>query len=180
MPLEIYERGKFWWFKGRIDRIPSSKPYRQSSRIPTTLSEEEAKKAVAVFEHQEIKRHYVGEEKSLTFSEAVLIYDASPEMANDLIAVLSEIGETPVAKITPQQVQNLARTLYPKNSTDSWQRHVVTPVRAVISNAHSLGKCPSIRIQAFTTKERLKQDRLRGKKKPCRKSPWRLALDQCI
>lgn len=171
MPLTTYKRGRFWWFKGRIDRIPSNKYYRQSSGTPSTCCEAEATASVAAFEQAEIKRHYIGEENALTFSDAVLLYDAGIQSAKDLVAVLPALGEMPVAKITPQQVRNLARKIYPDNSTDSWHRHVITPVRAVINNAHDLGKCPPIRIKAFSTAERLKQDRLRGKQSRVEKVP---------
>src|SRR5690606_22182374 len=56
-------------------------------------------------------------------------------------------------------------------STDTWQRHVVTPVRSVINNAHDLGKCPPIRIKAFSKAERLRQDQIRGKQSRVEKVP---------
>ncbi|MCP5036568.1 MAG: tyrosine-type recombinase/integrase [Rhodobacteraceae bacterium] len=171
MPLKIYQRGDKWWFKGRIARVPFSRYYRQSTGVSATCSEEEARTIASIFEQKEIKRHYAGEELTLTFSEAVLLYRAGAQFAGDLLAILPHLGEIPVAKITPQQVRNLGEILYPDNSTDSWQRHVITPVRAVINNAHDLGKCPSIRIKAFSTAERLKQDKRRKKQSRIEKTP---------
>lgn len=180
MPLTIYERDGWWWFKGRIDNLPGSKYHRQSTGVPSTAPEAEAFKVASAYEAREIKRHYVGEEKSLTFSEAVLLYKAPPMEAGDLEKIVPLIGHRPVAEITPQEVRNIGPTLYPDASTDSWQRHVVTPVRAVINNAHDLGKCPPIRIKSFSKAERLQQDRVRGKQSRVEKVPgsweWLMAF----
>lgn len=180
MPLELYQRSGWWWFKGRVDRIPGGKYYRQSSGVPSTASEAEAIQAVGRFEEQEIKRHYVGDEQALTFSQAVLLYPAGEMEAKDLIKILPIMGDRPCSRITPQEVRNLGRRLFPNGSTDTWQRHVVTPVRAVINNAHDLGKCPPIRIKAYSKQERLDQDKERGKASRVEKTPgsweWILAF----
>src|SRR5262245_21098091 len=102
MPLTTYERDGWWWFKGRIDNLPGSKYNRQSTGIPSTAPEAEALKVVADYQAREIKRHYVGEEKSLTFSEAVMMYKAHDMEASDLARILPLIGDRPVAEITPQ------------------------------------------------------------------------------
>lgn len=180
MPLEPYERDGWWWFKGKCDSIPGSKYHRQSTGIPSTAPQSEAAKAIAEFEARQIKRHYVGEEKTLNFSEAVMLYNANPMEIGDLEKITPHLGPRTVADITPQEVRNLGPILYPNGSTDSWQRHVVTPVRAVINNAHDLGKCPPIRIKAYSKAERLKQDRMRGKQSRVEKTPgsweWLLAF----
>lgn len=180
MPLKTYERNGWWWFKGRIDRLPGSKYHRQGTGLPVQAPEAEAIALAAEFEAREIKRHYVGEEKTLTFSEAVMMYDARDMEANDLVKIVPHLGDRPVAEITPQEVRNLGAVLYPDGSTDSWQRHVVTPVRAVINNAHDLGKCPPIRVKAYSKADRLRQDRTRGKQSRVEKTPgsweWLIAF----
>lgn len=180
MPLELYERSGRWWFKGRIDRIPSGKYYRQSLGISASAPERDALAALAEFERQEIKRDLVGEERSLTFADAVLLYPANPMEAKDLAAILPHLQDRACASITPQEVRNLGPMLLPLGATDSWQRHVVTPIRAVINNAHDLGKCPPIKVKAYTKLERLKQDRARGKPSRVEKKPgsweWLIAF----
>lgn len=171
MPLKLYQRTGYWWFRGKIDRIPASKYYRQSTGALATIEKEEAAKALAHFEEREIKRYYIGEEQSLTFSDAILLYSANAQMATDLEVILPILGELAIAKITPQQVRNLGPKLYPNGSTDSWHRHVITPVRAVINNAHDLGKCPPIRIKSYSSIERLRQDEARGKVSRIEKTP---------
>lgn len=171
MPLELYPRNGNWWFKGRISQLPSSRYYRQSLGASCQLPEAEATQILAAFEAKEIKRHYAGDRSSLTFAEAVLLYQASPADAGYLKRIMKEFGDTIVNDITPKQVKQLGATLYPDQSTDTWQRQVVTPVRSVINNAHDLGKCPPIRIKGYTKAERLKQDRRRGKQGRQAKTP---------
>lgn len=180
MPLETYERKGWWWLKGRIDRLPRGKYYRQSTCISVEAPESEAIAYTAAFEAREIKRHYVGEAKTLTFAEAVMIYDGRTMETKDLQKILPLIGERPVAEITPKEVRNLGAVIYPDGATDSWQRHVVTPIRAVIRNAHELGKCPPISIKAYSKAERLRQDKIRGEQSRVEKTPgsweWLLAF----
>lgn len=160
MPLEIYKRGKIWWFRGRIEALPGSKYYRQST---DKTSEAGARAVVSSFERQEIARFYGGEASGATFAEALLHYNANPEMVRDLELILDHLGELELTKITPKMVRDLGPKIHPDCSTDTWRRHVVTPVRAVISNAHQLGMCPPIRIDAYKGIDRQRQDKLRGK-----------------
>ena len=171
MPLTLYPRAGHWWIRGRIDRIPAGRYYRQSLGAPVEVPETEARQILANFEAKEIKRHLIGEPANLTFGEAVLLYDAPPADAGYLALIVPVLSETFVGTITPVQVKKLARDLYPHASTDTWQRQVLTPVRSVINNAHALGKGPPIRIAGFTKAERIKQDQSRGKRSRAQKTP---------
>lgn len=168
MPLRLYRRGSTWWFKGRIDEVPGGEYYRQSTR---TSDEAAARREAAAFENRILKGHYAGEAPALTFAEAVLLYDASPAMARDLIRLLDHLGDFACRDITAQQIRNLGPALVPHGSTDYWRRHIVTPARAVINNAHDLGHCPPIRVPGYTKQERLRQDRKRGKPSRAEKTP---------
>lgn len=171
MPLELYDRRGIWWFKGRIDDLPASKYYRQSLGTPRGTGEKEAARRLALFEADEIKRHYAGVEKSLTFAEAVLKYPATPADAKFLKKILPEITDRSCASLTPSEIRALGPKLYPKASTATWQRQVVTPVRAVINNAADLKLCPPIRIRPYSKTETMRQDRQRGKDAGQRKTP---------
>ena len=63
-----------------------------------------------------------------------------------------------------------------------WVRHVVTPVRSVINNAHDLGHCAPIRIKGYSKEERVAQDLRRGRKSRVKKTPgsweWLLKFRQ--
>lgn len=168
MPLEVFRRGKIYWFRGRIEELPSSEYYRQSTGKTTEAG---AQAVVSNFQRQALRRFYGGEKATLTFSGAVELYNANPEMARDLLKLLDHFADMELASITPKMVGDLGLKIYPLGSTDSWRRHVVTPVRAVINNAHELGHCPPIRIRAFSKSERHRQDRFRGKQSRVEKTP---------
>lgn len=109
----------------------------------------------------------------MTFAHAVTLYDPNPEMAKYLIPILEEFGPTACRNITPALVRDLAKRLYPNNSTDSWRRWVITPTRAVVNNAHDLypSQCPRLHIKGFDQSERIEQDKRRGKKSRVAKTP---------
>lgn len=171
MPLTLYERAGRWWFKGRIDELPAGKYYRQSLGASGGLGEKEAARRLAAFEAAEIKRHYAGVEKSLTFSEAVLRYRGPAAEAKSIKLVVPLIGDRACASLTPAEIRALGPQLFPNGSTAYWQRNVVTPVRAVINNAADLKLCPPIRIRPYSKLETMRQDRLRGKDSGVKKTP---------
>lgn len=161
--LELYQRGRFWWVKGR--RPDNDRYIRESLGTPD--------EAVAAAKLEEIyrearKRRILGPdaprpEDALTFADCARLYDAPAREAEYLIPIVRRIGKTKVRELTPAYVKALAKQQLPFASSDTWQRQVVTPIRAVINNAHELGRCPPIRVAAFTREERERQDRLRGK-----------------
>jgi len=168
MPLELFKRGEVYWFRGRIEELPDSKYYRQSTGKTSKSGAEAVKNH---FQRKELQRFYGVEKNALSFAEAVDLYKANPEMARDLLKLLDCLADHELNSITPKFVRDLGPKIYPNGSTDSWKRHVVTPIRAVINNAHELGHCPPIRIKSYSTKERHRQDQLRGKKSRVEKIP---------
>lgn len=168
MPLEIFKRGEVYWFRGRIEELPASKYYRQSTGKTTKAGAEAVK---GHFQQREVQRFYGAEKNSLSFAEAVDLYNANSEMARDLLKVLDHLADFDLCSITPKFVRDLGPKIYPDGSTDSWKRHVVTPIRAVINNAHELGHCPPIRIKSYSSQERQRQDQIRGKKSRVEKVP---------
>lgn len=171
MPLVPYKRNGKWWFKGRIDELPASKYYRQSTGSSASLPEQKAIQVIAEFQARQIKRYYAGAEKSLTFSEAVLLFDPDEETAKALIKLVPHIGDRLIADLSPLEIRKLGPKIAPMSSTDTWQRWVITPIRSVINNAHDLGQGPPIRIKSYSKAERLKQDKLRNKKSRVEKTP---------
>jgi integrase len=168
MPLEAYPRGGTWWARGTVDY--NGRPIAGYIRESTRASDERgARDWIAEREDRERRRYLLGEqERPLTFNEAVLLYEPTPDMAKALIPLVTELGDTLVRDITPAMVRELGAKLYPKNCTDHWRRWVVTPVRAVLNNAHDrLGaRCPPIKIRGYAEKDRVAQDIAR--KKPSR------------
>lgn len=159
--LTPYRRGATWWAKGRVEY--NGRPITNYIRESTGAScEGGARDWIAEREAWECRRLLTGEaERPLTFADAVMLYQPTPEMAKHLIPIMRELGPQQVEKITPGMIRDLGRKLYPKNCTDSWRRWVITPARAVINKANDLGKCPPIRIKGYSETERVEQDRKR-------------------
>lgn len=171
MPLELYRRGSVYWVRGRA--ADGDRYVRTSLGTSDPALAEAAQREIesAARKRRLLGRDAPGVEDELTFSAAVLAYEASPRDKAYLVPIVKKIGRLKVKAITPAHVRRLARELLPDAATDTWQRQVLTPVRAVINNAHELGLCPPIRIRAFDRDERLKQDRLRGTESRVPKAP---------
>lgn len=181
MPLEHYARGSTWWARGRVELngLPITDYIRESTGAS---SESGARQWCAEREASEVRRHLVGEKESLTFNDALLLYDPTPDMAKYLIPIAERIGHMFLSDITAQTVRDLGPALYPKNATDTWRRWVIAPARAVINRAHAHGKCGYLRVEGYENKERVKQDRKRGKRSRIKKTPgsweWLLRFRQ--
>lgn len=176
MPLEPYLRGAIWWARGTIeyDGLPITAYLRESTR---SSEEAGAKVWITAREKAERRRYIVGDqERPITFAEAILLYSADPQTAERLMPIVERIGNLPVKDISPKMVRDLGPELYPVNCTDSWRRWVITPVRAVINNAHDTlgGRCPPISIKGYSAEQREKQDRQRGKRSRVERAPGSL------
>lgn len=170
MPLEPYKRGGSWWARGKVEYngLPISGYYRCSTGASTEIG---ARQWCRSEEERQIRKYILGEDDQITFAEAVLLYPAKTAEAKYLIKVIPHFGDRACAKIAPKEVRELAKKLYPKASTDTWVRQVITPVKAVINSAHENGRCPPIRIRGFTALERVEQDKLRGKTSRVERTP---------
>ncbi|MBL8561149.1 MAG: site-specific integrase, partial [Gemmobacter sp.] len=80
-----------------------------------------------------------------------------------LLPIVAEIGSSLVSEVTPRTLRDLGPKLRPDAGTDTWWREIVTPARAVINNAHDLGKCAPIKVKRYTQMQRVTQDQSRGK-----------------
>jgi len=171
MPLQPYLRGTQWWVKGRVEYLetPITDYYRRSTGAS---SEAGAREWCRNEEALRIRRHLLGEEKPrLTFADAVVLYEADMKTAEYLEPITIKLAEMFIDDITPKFVRDLGAEMMPMAAADTWVRQIITPIRAVINNAHDLGKCPPIRVKTFDKAERVEQDRKRGKRSRVKKQP---------
>ena len=86
MPLKIYKRGLYYWVKGQVEYNgrPITGTYRRSTKASTEAG---ARDWVALETEVQIRRHVVGDEISKTFSDAIMLYNASEEDAERLAHV---------------------------------------------------------------------------------------------
>ena len=174
MPLEHYRRGNKWWVRGRADGDDE-----YINRSLGTSDEEIAKAKIREYERKARQRAILGEdaprpEDELDFAAAAKLYNANPATLKFLIKAMPFIGDMKVREIKPKFVRDLGARIYPGAATDTWRRQVVTPICAVINNAHELGKCQPIRVRAYTAQERIEQDKRRGtiSRKPKTPGSW--------
>lgn len=178
--LELYRRGRIWWVRGT--RPDTDRYIRESLGTPD--------EAVAEAKLEEIyrkarQRRILGPDApkpadELIFAVCVLDYPAKPKEAAYLAPLVRRCGKMKVREMTPEFIRGLGRQLMPMASTDTWQRQIVTPIRAVINHAHDLGKCPPIRVRRYSERERIAQDQVRGKESRPQLTPgswdWLLAF----
>lgn len=181
MPLEPYRRGAVWWAKGRVEYL--GKPITEYYRSSTGAAEEAgAWNWCREEEERRIGAHLLGENKQLTFAEAVDLYPATQKTALYLIPIVEKWGARLLASIKPKDVRDLAPQLYPDASTDTWTRQVITPVRAVINNFRDTDSGDRFHVKGYSKQDRLKQDVRRGKRSRVKKEPgsweWLLRFRQ--
>jgi integrase len=180
--LTPYLRGATWWAKGRVEY--NGRPISAYIRESTGASEASgAADWITEREDRERRLFLIGEEaRQLTFNDALLLYEPTPQMAEALIPIAQELGGKLVREITPAMVRDLGKKLYPNNCTDHWRRWVITPARAVINNGHDLkgALCPPIKIKGYSEDERVAQDKARKKASRLERRPgdwdWLLAF----
>lgn len=172
MPLEVYQRGKLYWVRGRVEY--NGRPITGYYRCSTGASTEEGAREWAHEEaERQRRRHLLGESATVTFADAIMLYDAKPKDAGYLMKIIPEIGHLPLSKITPKMIRELGAKLYPNAATDTWWRQVVVPARAVINNAHDAGAgTPPIRVRGYIENERIAQDEKRGRRSRKKKIPF--------
>ena len=162
MPLQIYQRGSIYWVKGWVEYYgrPIAGPYRRSTKASTEAG---ARDWITQETEFQIRRFVVGDEPSKTFSDAIMVYPASPKTAKQLIPIVREIGSMPLNSISGALLKTLGPRMKPNASTDTWWREIVTPASAVINYAHELHGTPLIRVKPYDKFERIAQDKKRGK-----------------
>ncbi|GAB3441365.1 tyrosine-type recombinase/integrase [Insolitispirillum peregrinum] len=174
MPLELIQRkgSDVWHIRGRIDEIPNSDYVRKSTG---KAKKADAETYLAWFKQQAIKAFFAGDipdkEPPFLFADAVELYTPTPEFAGYLLKVMPYLENMPVSSITPKMVRELGPVISPMNSTQTWRKQIINPIRAVINHAHDHGKCQPIQIKGYSEAERMKQDLKRGKASKQEKTP---------
>lgn len=132
-------------------------------RIRQSLKTRDAKRAEeqrSLLEARAWQRHNYGEETVRTFQEAAVSYLEAGGEGRFMPPLLRHFRDRPVGKITPGEIKEAARKLYPHAKPATRNRQVVVPVRAVLNHAHEHGWCAAIRVARFEEKETDKAERI--------------------
>lgn len=141
MPLKLFKRGKakIWYVKGTIRRVR----YVESTG---TSSREHAEAWRVRREREILDRGYIGEGKTATFGEAVLVYFEKGGERRYLEPLILRWGNRRLAEITPSEVSRAASALYPNHSPATVKRQFYTPLNAVMRAAHRAQMSPLYRF----------------------------------
>lgn len=149
MPLEIYQRGRIWHYRGTV----SGRRLRGSCK--TTDKTFAARKAAQI-EAREWKCDLDGPQAVLTFAQAALLYRADGKPTRFLDRIEDHWKDTLVKDIKPRAVRTMAIALYPGTSGSTMNRQAIVPCQAVINHAAKAELCPPIRVERFKFDKKIK------------------------
>lgn len=139
---KLRKRGEVWHYSFTV----AGKRIRKSAETPDRSLAQE----IALRHELRLRRAAAhGEKAELTFAEAINLYLDHKPSARFLAPLLERFGRWKVAQIDQPAVRKAARELLPSASPATWNRQVVTPVRAVINFAAEEGLCDHFRIKRF-------------------------------
>ena len=171
MPLQAYKRGKTWWAKGRVEF--NDRPITEYIRESTGASERAgAEDWIRNRTEQELRRYHFGDEQPpITLAEAALLTNLDPQSAKSIMPVVERYGDKRINDLNSEIIKEICRAIRPNDSTDTWKRWILVPLRKIARTAAATGRCHKIEFDGFSNQERLTQDSLRGKKsRPMKKA----------
>ena len=121
-----------------------------------TRDKKQAEELCALHEAKLWKRLSYGEAAVRTFEEAAVSYMEAGGEARFLQLLLRAFRGRILGSITPEEVRQVARVIYPTGTGATLNRQGIVPARAVITHAASLGWCASLAISNFSIKKALK------------------------
>ncbi len=130
MPLTLKRRhgSPNWYLRGSVRGLIVD----ESTGTGDRKAAEEIR---AVREAELIKRSVHGDSATRTFAEAALSYmEAGGERAH-LASILKVIGKKPLVAIHQAEIEALAKKLKPQAAPSTLNRHIYTPVAAVLHHA---------------------------------------------
>lgn len=145
MPLTIHQPNKatgIWHVKGSLggERIRKSLG---------TCDRQAAKRAAAAIEREYWADRASGKAGVVTFETAALSYMQADGDRRFIVPLLRHFAGWPVGNIMAGHVEDAARELYPGRKPATWNRNVVTPMRAVLRHAAKRGWCSAPILSRF-------------------------------
>lgn len=135
MALKLVRRKKIWYARGTIRGVR----YFESTG---TSSKEHAEIWRLRREQEILDREYLGEERTSTFAEAVLVYLEKGGEKRYLAPLTRRWGDKILSKITPSEVSRASRELFPDCQASTIRRQLYTPLNAVLRAAHRAKMAP--------------------------------------
>ncbi|QIG67283.1 integrase protein [Rhizobium phage RHph_TM3_3_3] len=141
---ELYKRkgSKNWHFDCTVD----GERYRKSAKTTDRRLAED----IAIKFENDLRRAVVhGEEAILTFPQALDLYIQDGKDTRFTLKLLDHFEKWKIKDITGPEIRKAAKIIYPDAAAATWNRQVVTPMRAIINHAADAKRLPKISVKRF-------------------------------
>jgi integrase len=140
--LEVKERNGIFYATGTIagQRVRKS----LGTRI-----KRQAEELAAQYEATLWKRHTYGEGAVRTFEEAAVSYLEAGHDARFTVPLIRRFRGRVLGSITPEEIRQAARTIYPSAKASTLNRQGIAPARAIINHGAALSWCSPIKVKNF-------------------------------
>lgn len=138
----LKKRGDVWHYSFTVD----GKRYRETSGTGDKRLAED----IAIKHEDRVRRAAVhGQEAVLTFPEAVAEYLNDGKDGRFTAPLIRHFRKWKVKDITGPEIRKAAKVLYPVASPATWNRQVITPMRAIINHVAEAKRLPKISVKRF-------------------------------
>ena len=154
----IYQRkgSDIWHYSFTVD----GERYRESSKT----SDRRLAEDIASQHETRVRRAVVhGQEAVLTFPEAVAEYLDDGKDSRFTAPLIRHFRKWKIKDITGPEIRKAAKILYPDAAPATWNRQVITPMRAIINHVAEAKRLPKISVKRFKEEK---------KRRPAGSSDW--------
>lgn len=137
----LHQRGKIWHYEFSLDG--------QRYRGTTGQTDKAEAKKVAERIKAQARLNKAEPDYNLSFAQCVAIYIKDGGEQRFLAPLVRHFAKHKVRDINGLVVREAAKTLYPDATPATWNRQVLTPVKAVINRAADNGLCDPITVKRF-------------------------------
>jgi len=114
-----------------------------------TRDRRQAEQARAQLESRLYTESVYGSSATATFEDAAVAYLQDGRDGRFVVPLLTHFRGRALVSITPRDIREAAKTLYPKGSAATRNRQCIGPARAIINHAAQEGWCPQIKVKQF-------------------------------
>lgn len=141
----VYKRkksGDIWQFEFTVD----GQRYRRSSKTTDKRLAED----IAIKAENKIRSAAVhGQEAVLTFADALKLYVDDGKDTRFTVKLLDHFAKWKIKDITGPEIRKAAKLLYPDAAAATWNRQVITPMRAIINHAADAKRLEKVKVTRF-------------------------------
>lgn len=96
----------------------------------------------------------LGPKACFTFDAAVTAFLDAGKSDRFIKPLLTYFAGARISELSGTSIRKAANTLYPDAAYTTWNRQVVTPMKAVINHSADAGDCQTVKIKGFSKRDR--------------------------